>query len=139
MLSHLELYPKTSYICTVIVAIGSLILGGCASSCTPDSDAYYGQYPEDWEAITLEHFYMHNVLGGPYFKIEHRGNVLTLDSPPEKGCAVVADGEKVHGWRVIMPIRRYRLGSDGMAYVRMGWRGVVIIRDGTVMWCNCDT
>ena len=121
--------PAMGIVCTL------LLWSGCTSSCKPDANADYGPFPDNWKTIALEHFQV--LHKGPYFKVEHGGNVLTLDSGPRKACAMTASGEKVHGWLVEMPLRRHRNIGNGLVEVTVG-RSRVIIREGEVVWCNCN-
>jgi hypothetical protein len=119
----------------VEIVCAILLCNGCASACKPDANADYGPFPENWKAIALEHFTVLHT--GPYMKVEHGGHVLTLDRGPKKGCAMVA-GEKVHGWLVGMPLRRYRDLGNGQVEVIVGGYSNVLIRDGKVVWCDCN-
>lgn len=128
---------RTRYLTLAMQTVCTLVLcGGCASACKPDANADFGPRPENWKAIALEHFQV--LHKGPYLKVEHGGHVLTLDKGPTKGCAMTADGEKVHGWLVDMPLRRYRDIGGGRVEVTVGGRSSVLIRDGKVVWCDCN-
>jgi len=129
--------PRTLCGALAVEAVCMLLLGaGCASwPCEPDADAEYGPCPENWKEIALDHFLV--VHKGPHFKVEHGGDIFTFNKSPSERAAMTADGKKVHGWLVELPLRRYRNTGDGLVERTTGYSGV-LIRDGKVLWCDCN-